>query len=988
MKTEVDQRTEIPPQLAMFPDARFILISKNDPTKKKPKEKNFQLDNNYDAKHPKLLGHIRGGGNYGIVTGFGGLHCLDADNYERLVELGVIAKIPKTFTVKTGRTSSEGRHYWLKIVGLQKRITFYDPELTDPDHPDQALHLGEILSKGNYAIGPGSVHKSGKRYDVIDNSQVAEIPYEQLMDILKPLKLRKADDRPKQSKYNCIRANSHEEVDLSMVGWPTGDVKKYEGRNGTEYKGSHPYHGSTHGENFSINPSKGIWHCFRCESGGGWRELFAVREGIIRCEDAGRDCLSRAQYREVMQRAEELGLFQDRVVDAPIAEIYLEREEVDQIPEAIPSGDMIALIAPPRTGKTHSVVRWLADNIDGNYLTHTHANVEHAVKIARELNLRGGVWVVGMNQLGACRQNHTPRQCEHCPMQVNKKNFMENESRAANLLHEVGILTVNEVPADMCPYFTLKQAEKFARYCFTVVNNINRIQARSLTIIDEEPALSHFYSGSIEVAAIKMKVGEISTKNYLARSKGLQHDLDQILNHGKKPNLLDYAKKLQEISQIIDEGIDNGKSAASIADTIEAALKSFNPKHREVRDRGENAEDGELSLEKCIRCLGHIYKDNPVHVMPKKGGSYSIYILGDERHTSYGMDWINKTGKVIVIGATKAKLFVKEFNGREIVVPKFRYDERFLLIGVEKTLEDTGTNRGRGLAQKKMVIDTAKVLWKSSEASERMPFLVLTGSKKEQARVASMLAGATEARDERESAMESEFVSGKPVIIFQNSVISRGLDVDQYNLMFVYGCNFAQPFWSVADPGIAAAIISDETTNSVLRISSTLRSDAKTLKVVVMRKDDLRKVKFISDDRDVSIDSIELGTILKKMRVTGVVKRNGRKDITVVEKGIDSDTGKQYITRLLDEISESKNVFDDEIVRAIECKIKRLLSAARRRRVKSMTSHQIKSELSQTCKPILINRALQNLSYSKKLVQKKAGKGSRWSLPENKRQNK
>ena len=90
----------IPAQLRDFQGARFILISKADPKKKKPKEKGFLVDKNYAANDPKLLGHILGGGNYGIATGFGGLHCLDADEYERLVEIGVIERIPKTFTVK------------------------------------------------------------------------------------------------------------------------------------------------------------------------------------------------------------------------------------------------------------------------------------------------------------------------------------------------------------------------------------------------------------------------------------------------------------------------------------------------------------------------------------------------------------------------------------------------------------------------------------------------------------------------------------------------------------------------------------------------------------------------------------------------------------------------------------------------------------------------------------------------------------------------
>lgn len=968
----------IPAQLRDFPGARYILISKADPKKKKPKEKGFLVDKNYAANDPKLLGHILGGGNYGIATGFGGLHCLDADEYGRLVEIGVIERIPKTFTVRTGRTSSEGRHYWLKITGLQKRIIFYDTELKDPNHTDQALHLGEVQSKGNYAIGPGSIHKSGKKYEIIDDSPIAEITYEQLMEIIKPMSLHKSDDRPKQERYNRVGGHSHEEVDIERIGWPTGKITKYKGAaGGIEYKGSHPFHGSTSGENFEINPSKGVWRCYRCHSGGGWKELLAVREGIITCKQAGPKCLSKAQYREVMQRAEELGLIEERVIDAPITEIHLETEELETIPRETPGGEMIVLIAPPRTGKTHSVVQWLADNGSGNYITHTHAIVEHAVKIARELHMRGVVWMIGMKQPGACIQHHAIGNCKKCPLQNTQENFYKNERIAAALLHEKRILTAADIPHGMCPYYTLKAAEKHARYCFTVVNNINKIIGRDVTILDEEPVLSHFYAGSIEVATIKASAGETSTKNFIARSKTLQYEMDQIINHRKKPNLREYADKLSEISKIIDNGIDNGEGAAAIADKIEDSLLAFTPVHREVREQGGDSDDGELSMETCVRCLGNIYRENPVHVMPKTGGYYSIYILGDERKTSYAMDWINKTRKVIIIGATKAELFAKEFGGRKIVIPKFRYDERFLVIGVNK--EKEGTDRGAGAAQKKMVIEAAKVMWQSAEGEKRSPFLVLTGSKKEQARAAGLLCGATEARDEREGAMQSEFISGKPVVIFQNSVISRGLDVDQYNLMFVYGCNFAQPFWAVADKGIAAAIISDETTNSVLRISSTLRNDARQLKVVVMRKDDLNKVKYIDRKIIVSIDSTKLGTILKKMHLTGTVKRNGRESLTVTDSGIIFDSGLNRFYELLEQYSESGNVYDDEMVLSAKYAIQHLLYSLRRKQYKYITTHQLISKLSKTMEKDLVKLALEQLYYKKEIQCEKAGNGLKWA---------
>jgi hypothetical protein len=378
------------------------------------------------------------------------------------------------------------------------------------------------------------------------------------MEILKPLRLKKKDDRPKDARYEKTGSNqhAHNEVDIEKIGWPRGEVVKSQGSHGgIEFKGTHPFHESSGGQNFSVNPSRGVWHCFRCGSGGGWRELLAVKEDIISCEQAGKGCLSGDKYKQVMQKAEELGLFEETMVDVPIKEILMDREVLVEIPRKIPDGEMVVLVAPPRTGKTHRVVQWLDDNGTGNYITHTHANVEHAIKIAKELRMQSVVWLVGMNQPGACRQDGN---CTKCLLRTTQKNFYEEERAAIKLLKEKGVLTATDVPASMCPYHTLKKAEKHARYCFTVVNNINNIVPRELLILDEEPVLSHFYATSIEVATIKTRMGDNASKNFITKSKELQFELDQILNHRKKPNLKEYAEKIQEISKIIDLGIDDG----------------------------------------------------------------------------------------------------------------------------------------------------------------------------------------------------------------------------------------------------------------------------------------------------------------------------------------------------------------------------------------------------------------------------------------------
>ncbi len=95
---------EIPKQL-QNPDFRFCLIRKQS---KVPFEKNWQIKG-YKFDDPKLIKHLKNGGNYGCIGGFGNLVVLDIDNP---VLAEKMEKKLNTFTVKTG---SGGRHFYFII---------------------------------------------------------------------------------------------------------------------------------------------------------------------------------------------------------------------------------------------------------------------------------------------------------------------------------------------------------------------------------------------------------------------------------------------------------------------------------------------------------------------------------------------------------------------------------------------------------------------------------------------------------------------------------------------------------------------------------------------------------------------------------------------------------------------------------------------------------------------------------------------------------
>lgn len=689
--------------------------------------------------------------------------------------------------------------------------------------------------------------------------------------------------------------------------------------------------------------------------------------------------MSKKQRREMYQRAEELGLIKENVVEAPVKEIELDTEIVDKIPTEIPNGDMVLVVAPPRTGKTHAVVEWLSRNESGNYITHTHAIVEHAIKIAKELKMQKVVWVVGLGQPSACRNGGKERDCTHCPLCHTNENHFEIEREAIKLLAEKQILTPDNIPKQFCPYYILKAAEKYARYCFTVVNNINSIIPRGFVVLDEEPVLSYFYPTSIEVATIKNRAGDELNQNHIIMSASLQKELDNILNHKKKPKLYKIASKIKEISDIIETGRDEGLTTEEITKMIDEALNKFEPGIINV-DSDSGGDDGdELTIDQCARCFGKLYRDDEksaVSLVRKGGGYQSIYILGDERETTYGTKWMQYANKIIIIGATKAKLFIKEFGGRAIEVEKFRYDDRFQILGVDIEKND-GTNRGKKAAQKKKILEIAGNMWNSPDTAKRNPFMILTGSKKEQESVVKRIPGSIQIRKEREMGMEWTRLSGAPAVLYQNSVISRGLDVDQYNLMFVYGCNFAQPFWSVADSGIAAAIIQDETTNSVLRISSTLRSDKETLKLIVMRQCDVKQVKYLSNNCKIRKPAREIAKIIQTTGITGVTAIDGRKSIKSESVGTNYKAGKE---KLIELIARNDTAFDENETESVKERILSYIGSKQGAAKSGVGTNDIRNNIKTRSGKAIIAYALQELYSSGKLCMKSHGQYKKWSL--------
>jgi P4 family phage/plasmid primase-like protien len=259
---------------------------------KEPIDKGWtQAESMMSGDDPRLQAWLKKGGNYGVAGGYG-VVILDADTQEikRLIQ----EKLPRTFTVQS--PGSNGWHSYF-LCGLEKAIRLRDKE---------GENVGDIQGPGKMVVGPGSIHPNGGIYQIIDDRPLAQVKREQLVKAFKDFVVPEKEFVQVLETARRERKRFGVKLDILQVVSLTGLCKQ-----GAEYFGSHPVHGSKTGRNFWINPIKNCWYCFRHGTGGGPFSWIAVEEGIIKCEDAKPGALRGPVFKQVLEKARERGLIED-----------------------------------------------------------------------------------------------------------------------------------------------------------------------------------------------------------------------------------------------------------------------------------------------------------------------------------------------------------------------------------------------------------------------------------------------------------------------------------------------------------------------------------------------------------------------------------------------------------------------------------------------------------------------------------------------------
>jgi len=278
-------------------------------TSKIPFEHNWQ---NTPYSYKDIQEWIAQGGNYGVLGGCGGLIVIDADT----VELSQIVKekLPATFTVKTPK---QGFHYYYISKEITKKIVLKKDE----------IHYGEIISFGSQVVGPGSIHPdTGTEYEVVNDIDIAEISqekiYSELIEYI-PIDLPPKDVETESTNISIVDILSKKGIQLRSIG--------------NQFVCGHPVHGSTNNNNFVVHPQKNVWHCFRCNAGGGPLSLIAVLEGVIQCHEAVTGALKGNRFNETLRLAKEVYGFDIKESFQTGPERLLSDEEIATLEKRIKS---------------------------------------------------------------------------------------------------------------------------------------------------------------------------------------------------------------------------------------------------------------------------------------------------------------------------------------------------------------------------------------------------------------------------------------------------------------------------------------------------------------------------------------------------------------------------------------------------------------------------------------------------------------------------
>lgn len=300
---------------------RFNLVGR---ASKRAIEKGWPDDANYAIDDPKLSEWIEGGGNYGVMAK-NGVCIIDCDSEELWAAIPDAWK--ESLVVKSGRDGPGGYHVYIRCPEAPAAKFLFPGKMGDLRGPDSRF----------FVVGPGSIHEdTGRVYTVLtDPGRLVEVPWPDLHAWIAAQQGEAEIPNPRSSPAARKGAETgkrlSDECGLTVEEFLMPDIPDMYGQ---QIVGKHPVHGSDNGHNLYIDRAKGVWHCFRCNSGGDALLAFAVARGIVDCRDARPGALTDDRVmNEILTQLEKEGrkrVYGEEIAAALLAGATEEEAEMDE----------------------------------------------------------------------------------------------------------------------------------------------------------------------------------------------------------------------------------------------------------------------------------------------------------------------------------------------------------------------------------------------------------------------------------------------------------------------------------------------------------------------------------------------------------------------------------------------------------------------------------------------------------------------------------
>lgn len=249
---------EIPTKLKQD-GIRFVLLEKSG---KKPIQKDW-TNKTILSEDLELLNHLSYGGNYGVLGGGSKqLIIIDFDNEK--VQDEVCLKLPKTFTVRTGS-------------GKLHKYFFSDGNESFKIFDENMNTIADVQGEGKQVVGAGSIHPNGNKYEVIEDVDIAFLPYAEIKALLLPYDRKVKKEKKEYEKPKGILSDDF--LDTLKNSLSIEDVLNSFGIDTSRNPTSCFLHSSKGGKCLGFNRETA--HCFHCD--GSWN-IFSMVKDYKNCD--------------------------------------------------------------------------------------------------------------------------------------------------------------------------------------------------------------------------------------------------------------------------------------------------------------------------------------------------------------------------------------------------------------------------------------------------------------------------------------------------------------------------------------------------------------------------------------------------------------------------------------------------------------------------------------------------------------------------------